>query len=109
MRAIVDEVAALAEALEVPHPIVLRIVVQMGCRENDPRLTQMNSFDEVRPTSRSTMVVTPRLGVAIEPTTVRKAPYYLAVWSAASFANTTRPLKAYTSADVGPVAWVEPA
>ncbi len=109
MRAIVDEVAALAEALEVPHPIVLRIVVQMGCRKNDPRLTQMDSFYEVRPTSRSAMVVTPRLGVAIEPSTVRKAAYYLAVWSAASFANTSRPLETHTSADVGPVAWVEPA
>jgi hypothetical protein len=104
----VDEVAALAEALEIPHPIVLRIVVKMGCRKNDPCLSQVDSFHEVRPASRSTMVVTPRLGVAIEPTTVRKALYYLAMWAAASFANTTRPLETHTSADVGPVARIEP-
>jgi hypothetical protein len=108
MGAIVDEVAALTEALEVPHPIVLRIVVQMGCRKNDPRLTQMDSFHEVRPTSRPTMVVTPRLGVAIEPAPVRKASYDLTVRPTASFANTIRPLETHTPADVGPVARIEP-
>jgi hypothetical protein len=81
----------------------------MGCRKNDPRLTQMDSFHKVRPTSRPTMVVTPRLGVAIEPAAVRKASYYLTVRPTASFANTIRPRESHASADVGPVAWVEPA
>jgi hypothetical protein len=95
--------AALAEALEVPHPVVLRIMVQMSCRKNDPRPTQVDSFEKIRPACGSAMIVAPRLGVAVEPAAIRQALYYLAVWTAASFANTTRALIAYTSADVGPV------
>jgi hypothetical protein len=108
MRAILDEVAALTEALEVPHPIIARVMVKVCCRKNDPRLAQMDSLHEIRPAREPAMVVSPGLSVAVEPAAIRQAPDYLAVWPAASFANAACPTKAHASADVRPVAWIEP-
>ena len=97
-----DEVASLTEALEVPHPVISWIMIQMGCGKNDPRLAQVDSPHKIRPASRSAMIGAPRLEVAVEPAAIRQALYDLAVRSTASFAKTAAYKRRLLSSATGP-------
>jgi hypothetical protein len=46
---VVHEVAALTQRMQVPHPIVARVVVEVGCGQNDPRDPTFRHFDQIRP------------------------------------------------------------
>jgi hypothetical protein len=108
MWSVVDEMAALAEALEISQPVVLGVMVKMRRGKNDPGLAQMDRLYEVGPARGSATVVAPGLGGAVEPAAIRQAPNDLAVWPAASLANAAGPLESHPPADVGPVARIEP-
>ena len=52
LLAIVDHVAALAQALQISWLVIALIVTEMGRGQDQPDVTDLRGFDEVRPTRR---------------------------------------------------------
>jgi hypothetical protein len=70
-RTIMDHVASLAQALEVPQSIVAGIMVEMCSSQDDAGLAHPHSVLDVRPARRPAAAVAPSMATRIEPTPVR--------------------------------------
>src|SRR5258706_5126882 len=70
--AVMDQMAALAEALEVAQPIISRIVVKMGGGQHDTGLSYPYCLRDIRPVGRSAAVIAPGVLRGIEPATIRQ-------------------------------------
>jgi hypothetical protein len=70
---IVDQVAPLAQALEVGWRAVRRVVVKMRCRQNDTCHAQTVEGGAPWRNASVSVAVTPAGFVAIEPPAIRQA------------------------------------
>src|SRR6185312_15444857 len=78
--AVVDHVAALAEAAQIAQPVVLRVVVEMRGGQDYPRRAHLDRLDERRPAGGPAPAVDPGLTRRIEPSSIGEAADYGAVW-----------------------------
>jgi hypothetical protein len=67
VRAIVDHVAALAQALEVTQPVVARVMIEMGRGQHDASVPDLGGFDEIGPARRPAAAVAPGVYRGIKP------------------------------------------
>ena len=73
-RAVLQHMAALAEAPQVGEPVVGRIVVQMRGGEHDAGQTDLRGIDQIRPARGTTTPVAPCSHCLVEPAAVGQAP-----------------------------------
>src|SRR5271166_4181543 len=109
MRAIVDQMAALAKALEVAQPIVAGVMIEMCCGQNDAGLPHMHGLLDVRPSRRASTAASPGAASGVEPPAVRQASNSFAVRPATSFADAAGALEADASTEFWPVDWIVPS
>jgi len=109
MRAIVDQMAALAKALEVAQPIVAGVMIEMCCGQNDAGLPHMHGLLDVRPSRRASTAALPGAASRVEPPAVRQASNSFAVRPATSFADAAGALEADASTELWPVDWIVPS
>jgi hypothetical protein len=67
VRPVVDQVAALAKALQIARPVVSRIVIEMGGREDDTGLPQPGCLLDIGAACRLTAAVAPGLASGVVP------------------------------------------
>jgi hypothetical protein len=103
VRAIVDNVTALAQALEVTPPVIARVVIEVCCGEDDVGLPHPRRFYEIGPAARTTATISPDVMGGIEPTPVRQTANAHTVGSAACLTDPGGPLEPDTPADLPPV------
>src|SRR5271169_2080689 len=103
VRAIVDHMAALAEAFQVALPVVARIMIEMRRRQDDAGLPELYRLLDIRPSRRPTAAVTPRMAHSVEPAAIGQATDGLSMRPAAPLADTTGALEAHASTDLWPV------
>lgn len=108
---VVQHVAPLAERLQVPRPVVRRIVVEMRGREHDTGGPGARAGRGGRrlPTHSAASAVAPGLRLGIPPCAVTQMADDLAVWPPAAFAPAARPLEADHGRELRPVDRIEPA
>ena len=70
MRAVVDHVAALAQALEIAQPVVAGVMVEMRCRQDHAGLPDLQRFHEIGPSGRPAAAVAPGAASGVEPASV---------------------------------------
>src|SRR4051794_33185567 len=109
MRAIVDQVAALAKTAQIFRPVIAGIVIEVSRGKHDTGLPDAGRFLHVWPCRRFSALTSPGMSVDVEPSTIRKTAHDLSVWSPAILADAARPLAAHLSADLRPVDRVEPS
>ena len=68
-----DDMTALAEAFEVSEIIVGRIVVQMGCGQNDAGRPKLIEIGAIWCHALEAMRIAPAVFLSVEPPTVRQA------------------------------------
>ena len=105
VRAIVDHVAALAQALA--PPVVTRVVVEVGCSQNDAGVPDLGGFDEIGPARRPPPVIAPGVLHGIEPAPVRQTANCYAVPPVASLTDTGGALEPHPPADLRPIARIK--
>jgi hypothetical protein len=59
VRAIVDHVAALAQALQIAPPVVTRVVVEVRRSQDHAGVPDLRGFDEIGPARRPTAAIAP--------------------------------------------------
>ena len=59
VRAIVDHVAALAQALEIALSVVARVVIEVCRGQNHTGVPGLRRFDEIRPARRAAAAIAP--------------------------------------------------
>src|SRR5271156_1022337 len=96
---IVDDVTPLAKAPEVTLPVVAWVMIEMGCRRDDPGLAHRHGFLDVRPGAPPATMIAPRALPGVEPPAVRQAANGLTVRPAAAFADAASALEAHPAAD----------
>ena len=70
---IMQHMTALAERLQVPRPVVGRIMIEMGCRQHDLRYPDSNcAFNRAQAGQGTTAAVSPGLGFLIPPAPIAK-------------------------------------
>ena len=109
VRPVVDQVAALAKALQVTRPIVCRVVIEVRRGEDDARVANAGRLLDVRPAGCPAAASALGARGGVEPTAVGQAADGLAMWPSASLAATTATLEPHLPADLWPVDRVEPA
>ncbi len=72
--AIVDQVAALTQALEVTLPVIVWMVIEVGRGQDHAGLPDLRCFHEIGPADRATAAVAPRGARGVEPTNVGQIP-----------------------------------
>jgi hypothetical protein len=106
---IVEQMAALADALEVPQPVVARVMVKMRSGEYHACGTFGNHRQQIWPSRSLAAAIAPSPLRRIEPSPVGQAADQRCVRPAASLAQATSTLKPHTSAEFPPVGWIEAA
>jgi hypothetical protein len=109
VRAVVDQVAPLAEAFQVAQPVVARIMIEMRGGEDDTGLPHLHGFLEIWPAGWPTAAASPRMSCRIEPAAIRQASDGLTMRPAAAFTGAPRPLEADAPANLPPVDRIEPS
>jgi hypothetical protein len=109
VRAVVDHVATLAQALQVAKPIVPRIVIEMGRGQDYPRVADLGHFDKIGPACRSTVSAALDAMRRIKPSAIVQTADFHAVGPAATLADAASAIKANAPADVRPVARIKAA
>ena len=107
VRAIVDHVAALAQALQIAPPVVTRVVVKVGRSQNDAGVPDLSGFDEIGPARRPPPAIAPGVLHGIEPAPVRQTANRHAVPPVASLTDTGGALEPYPPADLRPIARIK--
>jgi len=108
VRAIVDQVAALAKATQISWAVIAGIVIEVGRREHNAGSPDPCCFLNIRPSGRLTSIAAPNVPLDIEPATIRQTTHRLPMWPTAILANATPPLEPHPPADLRPVNWVRP-
>src|SRR6516162_2747278 len=109
VRPIVDEVAALAQALEIAKPVITRIMIEVRRSQEDTGLPYPCSLLEVGPPRRSAASIAPGVPSGVEPTSVRQTANCRAVWPPAPLANAVGALEPHAATDLWPVDWIVPS
>jgi hypothetical protein len=109
MRAVVDQMTALAQAAQVGGPIVARIVIEMGGGEHDTGVPYPGCLDDIGPVRRAPALITPSMFIGIKPAAVGKTADGFAVRPTAFLAQAARPLEPHMAAELRPVDRIEPA
>lgn len=107
MRAIVEHVTALAQALEVAPPVIAGIVIKMCGGQDHSGLPLLYCLHEIRPTSVPAAAIAPTELRGVEPTAIGQAANPHAVRSTTSLTNTPGALEPDPSADLRLIAWIE--
>ena len=71
VRAIVDHVAALAQALQIAPPVVTRVVVEVRRSQDHAGVPDLRGFDEIGPARRPTAAIAPNALRGIKPASRR--------------------------------------
>jgi hypothetical protein len=100
VRSIVDQMAALAQALEIAQAIIARVMIEVRRRQNDAGLPQLRCLIEIGPPGWPTAAIAPRLSGGIEPTPIRQTANRNAMRPAAPLANAGGALKPYAATDL---------
>ena len=109
VRAVVDQVAALTEALEIARPVVARIVIEVGGGQDDASPSYPCHLLDIGPGGGSAMVVTPSMTGGVEPASIRQTANICPMRPAAALANPAGTLEARMPAGLRPVDRIEPA
>src|SRR5271163_237112 len=109
VRAIVDQVAALAQALEIAQPIIARVMIEVRRSQDHAGLTDLRRFHEIGPSGGSTATVAPGVTGGVEPASIGQTANGETMWPAASLARAGGALEAHAPADLQPVAGIEPS
>ena len=107
VRAIVDHVAALAQALQIAPPVVTRVVVEVGCSKNNAGVPDLSGFDEIGPARWPSPAIAPGVLHGIEPAPVRQTANRHAVPPVASLTDTGGALEPHPPADLRPIARIK--
>jgi hypothetical protein len=103
IRSIMEQVAALAEALQVAQPVVARVMIEMCCGEQDPRGSGRNHRQQIRPMRMPAAAIAPGLLSGIEPTSIGQAADQSGMRPATGFTPPTGTLEPDASAEFFPV------
>src|SRR6516162_1642520 len=109
VRAIVDQMAPLAQALEIAQPVIARIMIEVCRRQDDAGSPHLRRLLEIGPTRRPPVAISPGVSRGIEPTSIRQTANGDAVRPTAPLANAGSALEAHAPADLRPVAGIEPS
>ena len=83
VRPVVDQVAALTQALQIARPIVARIVVEVCGGQDDAGPSYPCGLSDIGPGGGLALVIAPRMTGSVEPAAVRQAANGFAMWPAA--------------------------
>src|SRR5882762_5526441 len=108
VRAIVDQVAALAQALEIAPTVIARVMIEVRRGQDHASSPHLCRLLEIGPSGRPAAAVAPRVTGGVEPTAIRQTAYSHAMWPAASLAHASGALEPHAPADLWPIAGVEP-
>ena len=109
VRAVVDQMATLAETSEVTWPIVRWVVIEVRRRKNDTRMPDAGCLLEVRPAGGPTAAIAPGARGGVIPAAVGQAANCRPVRPPACLTAAAGALEPYLPADLWPVDRVEPA
>jgi hypothetical protein len=70
---VVDQVAALAQALQIARPIISRVVIEVGGCEDDTGLPQPGCLFDIGPGCGPTVAVAPSWVSCVIPATIRQS------------------------------------
>jgi len=70
VRAIVDHVTALAQALQIAPPVIARVVIEMRCSQDHAGAPDLRDFDKVGPAGGPAATIAPGTMGRIEPATI---------------------------------------
>jgi hypothetical protein len=97
VRAIVNHVTALAQALEIALPVVARIVIEMCSGEDHAGLSLLCRLHEVGPAGGPAAAIAPTMTGSIKPTTIGQAANRHAAGAPTSLPASAHVSKACTS------------
>jgi hypothetical protein len=100
VRAIVDQMAALAQALEIAQPVIARVMIEVRRRQDDAGAPHLRRLIEVGPPGGPAAAIAPGMSDGIEPTSIRQTPNSDAVRPPAPLANAGSALEAHAPADL---------
>ena len=98
VRAVVQEVAALAQAPQIGEPVVGRVVVQVGRGQHHAGDAQPRRFQQGGPARRSAAPVAPRRGRLVKPAPVGQHANLQQMRTVAPLATSTGALEADAAA-----------
>src|SRR6516162_4675441 len=108
VRAVMDHVAALAQALEIAKPVVARVMIEMGCGQDDAGWPHLRRLLEVGPPRSAAASVAPGAARRIEPAAVRQTANRHTMGPPTSLADAVGALKPHATADLRPVPRIKP-
>jgi hypothetical protein len=103
IRPIMEQVAALAEALQVAQPVVAWVMIEMCRGEQDPRGSGRDHRQQIRPMRVPATTIAPGLLSGIEPSPIGQAADQSGMRSATGLTAATGTLEPHTSAEFFPV------
>src|SRR5271154_138601 len=107
VRAIVDHVAALAQALEIALPVVARVVVKVCGGQDHTGLPRLRRLHEVGPAGGPAAAIAPTMTGSIKPAPTGQAANCHAVGAATSLTNAASAREPHPPADLRPIAGIE--
>ncbi len=109
VRAVVEEVAALAQRAEVPKAAVAGGVVEVGGGEHGAGRAQRHGFHEVGPAGGAVAPIASGAGALVEPAVVGQAAQGRLVGPAAALAAPAGAVEAHALAQLSPLRRIERA
>ncbi len=109
VRAIVDHVVALAQALQIAQPIIARVMIKMGSGQNYASVADLRGFNEIGPTRRPPAAIAPGATGRIKPAPVGQTSDFDPMRPAAGLADAGSALEPHLLADLPPIRRIKPA
>jgi hypothetical protein len=100
VRAIVDQMAALAEALEIAQSVIARVMIEVRRRQDNVSAPHLRRFLEIGPPGRPAAAIAPGMTGGIKPTSISQTANSDAMRPAAALANAGGTLEAHAAADL---------
>src|ERR1700738_268962 len=100
VRSIVDQMAPLAQALEIAQPVIARVMIEVRRCQDDAGLPHLRCFLEIGPPRRPAAAISPGVSRGIEPTSIRQTANGDAMRPTAPLANAGSALEAHAPADL---------
>jgi hypothetical protein len=100
VRPIVDQMAPLAQALEIAQPVIARVMIEVRRRQDDAGSPHLRRLLEVGPPGWPATAIAPSASRGIEPTSIRQTANGDAMRPTAPLANAGSALEAHAPADL---------
>jgi hypothetical protein len=100
VRTIVDNVATLAQALEITQAVIGWVMIEVRCSQDDAGSPHLRRLFEIRPARRPASPIAPGMTRAVEPPSVGQTANSHSMRPPASLANSCGPLEPHTTANL---------